>query len=193
MIKLFQTLLFLLLVPGALRAQSQSKVGVNTREPSENLHINGTVRVQQLPLNGTANSIFTNSAGQSTTTRTQSFQARNMVVADEHGVLGTIPGVSNWFFMPSVTINTSTMGTALQFDLYEAFKQQFVTPKVRNVSAPAAIIPVLPAKTALNYYITDYDATVLSNVSVTDQGIMTYTVVGEPTEFSFINIVFVLK
>lgn len=186
-------LLLLVLCPCALLAQTESKVGVNTREPSENLHIKGTVRVESLPNNGEDNAIFTDALGQKSASRSQTFVAKSMVVADDNGVLGTIRGVANWFFMPSITIDTNVGGVAKTIDLYEEFRKQFQQPKIVSAGAPAAIIQTLPARTALYYYVTDYDASVLTGVSIDAQGIMTYNVSGQPTENSYVNIVFVLK
>lgn len=50
--KLFFILVLAVCAPMSLLAQSASKVGVNTREPSENLHVKGTVRVEKLPVDG---------------------------------------------------------------------------------------------------------------------------------------------
>ena len=50
--KLFFILVVAVCAPMSLLAQSASKVGVNTREPSENLHVKGTVRVEKLPVDG---------------------------------------------------------------------------------------------------------------------------------------------
>lgn len=190
--KLFFILILAVCAPMSLLAQSASKVGVNTREPSENLHVKGTVRVEKLPVDGES-AIYTNSAGQNTTTANNKFSAKKMVVANEHGVLGTIPGVVNWFFMPSITINTATMGTPQTIDLYEKFREQFQTPKVKSANAPQSIMPTLPAKTDLYYYVTDYDTNVLTSVSISANGVMTYTVSRQPSEASYVNIVFVLK
>ena len=192
--KLFFAFLLFACAPMAMLAQSASKVGVNTREPSENLHVSGTVRVEQLPKNGTANAIFTNpTTGKGSTTRDQTFAAQNMVVADKNGVLGTIRGVANWFYMPSINISTATMGTPQTINLYEKFREQFQTPKVKSANAPQSIMPTLPTSTELYYYVTDYDQNVLTNVSINANGMMIYTVSRQPTEASYVNIVFVLK
>ena len=37
--------------------RTKAKVGVNTKNPTENLHVNGTLRVQKLPADGSANAI----------------------------------------------------------------------------------------------------------------------------------------
>lgn len=191
--KLFAILIFFAGFPIAMLSQTTpSKVGVNTRTPTEVLHVEGTARVQELPKNGTDNSIYTKGDGTSSAAKDQTFTAEKMVVADKNGVLGSIRGLANWFYMPSINIPTDPVGPNKEIDLYEAFKTQFQTPKVKSPSAPA-IIPNLPAKTELFYYITDYDEAVLENVSVDANGKMKYDVKAAPTETSYINIVFLLK
>ena len=59
------------------------KVGINTITPKETLDVNGTLKVGNLPTNGTANAIYNGGKNKSTT-----FTATNMVVADADGVLG---------------------------------------------------------------------------------------------------------
>lgn len=194
--KLFFAFLLFACAPVAMLAQSAaSKVGVNTREPSENLHVNGTVRVQQLPNNGATTSIFTQSDGTGSTTRNQTFNAQKMVVADKNGVLGSIGGVVNWFYMPSVEVPVDDMTNPKQLDLYELFKKQFETPAVRCAGAPSGAIIKLPAANELYYYVTDYDQNVFEHAmtSITADGKMTYKVKAAPTPKSYINIVFVLK
>lgn len=101
-------------------------------------------------------------------------------------------GYTNWFYMPSVSFNTATNQTGATKDLYTLYKNQFVTPAVKSVGAPVSV-PYMPAATDLYYYITEYDTTVFSNVSISASGVMTYNVIGGATDCSYINIVFVLK
>ncbi len=179
--------------PLAMLSQTNSsKVGVNTRTPTEVLHVEGTARVKDLPNNG-ANSIYTKTDGTASNAKDQKFTAEKMVVADKNGVLGTIRGVANWFYMPSITIDTEKIGDQKTLDLYKEFEKQFNTPKVKSTDAPEKIVATLPTKTELYYYITDYDTAVLENVSITEEGKMTYKVKAAPTETSYINIVFLLK
>lgn len=192
--KLLLFTLLLLCFPSAFMAQTvTNKVGVNTRTPSENLDIDGTLRIRNLPLDKQTNAHHTDNLGQTSSNRDQTFIAHSTVVADKNGVLGTMRGLSNWFFMPSITVDTSVSGTPLQLDLYAEFQKQFLTPRVSSTGAPVAIMPVLPNKQDLYYYITDYDTDVLTHVSIDGNGMMSYTVGTPPSEYSFINIVFVLK
>ena len=72
----------LLLASVYFNAQT-GKVGINTNSPKETLDVNGTLKVGDLPTNGTANAIYNGGKNKSTT-----FTATNMVVADANGVLG---------------------------------------------------------------------------------------------------------
>lgn len=101
-------------------------------------------------------------------------------------------GATNWFYMPSVSFDTSTSGTGKTKDLYAEYSTQFNTPAVKSTTAPAAV-PYIPAKEELYYYIPYYDTSVFANVSIDDNGVMTYDVIATPTVCSYINIIFVLK
>ena len=101
-------------------------------------------------------------------------------------------GYTNWFYMPSVSFNTSSIVSGQTKDLYTLYKNQFTIPLVKSTGAPTSV-PYIPAATDLYYYITDYDTNVFGNVSITASGIMTYDVKSSATDCSFINIVFVLK
>lgn len=99
---------------------------------------------------------------------------------------------TNWFYMPSVTFDTSTSGNGRTKDLYALYYSQFHTPSVASTGAPSAV-PYIPAATDFYYYITAYDATVFSNMSINASGVLTYDVTAAATDCSFINILFVLK
>ena len=54
----------LLALPLGMWGQSMDDaVGINTRKPTELLNVNGTVRIRELPQNGSTNSIRTQSNG----------------------------------------------------------------------------------------------------------------------------------
>jgi hypothetical protein len=101
-------------------------------------------------------------------------------------------GSSNWFYMPSVSFNTTVSGTGLTKNLYNLYYTQFHTPMVKSTGAPASV-PYIPAATDFYYYITEYDTNVFSNISINANGVMTYDVIGSANDCSYINIVFVLK
>ncbi|MGB5499305.1 MAG: hypothetical protein WBM77_10285 [Maribacter sp.] len=95
------------------------------------------------------------------------------------------------FYPPSIAIDASILGSS-SVNLYTQYTAQFATPAVKNPLAPA-VIPTYAAN-ELNYYITYYDPAVFSGVSVSDAGVMSYTVDAQPADYnSLINVVFVVK
>jgi len=61
-------------------------------------------------------------------------------------------------------------------------------------SLPASqVMSFLPAAGDLYYYITYYDTTVFENLMIDANGILSYTLKGNGTEASYMNIVFVVK
>ena len=101
-------------------------------------------------------------------------------------------GYNNWFYMPSVAFDTSVTATGQTKNLYNLYYGQFQNPLVKSAGAPVSV-PYIPAATDLYYYITDYDTSVFTNVTINASGVMTYDVTATATDCSFINIVFVLK
>lgn len=95
-----------------------------------------------------------------------------------------------FFYMPSVLVNTSTLGTKT-LDLYALYFAQFNTPPVKSAGSKGSI-PTLP-KTQLEYYVTYFDNALMNNVSIDASGLMTYNVIGNASDASFMNIVFVVK
>lgn len=135
-----------------------------------------------------------------------------IVVADADGILKTLKAaMPKFFYMPSIIVsiseeqmtapnsgavagdvfnNTTRQGT---IDLYARYSAQFGTPLVTNPGV-STTLPVLPAN-ELDYNITWYDNTVFTSVSVSDTGVMSYTVAADAdiTIGSFMNIVFAVK
>lgn len=97
-----------------------------------------------------------------------------------------------FMYMPSVSINTSVLGTAFTRNLYGEYTAQFTTPSAQSPGSAGAPIPVFAAN-QLNYYVTYFDPAVFANVSISDTGTLTYDVIGSASACSFINVVFVLK
>nr|WP_299383889.1 hypothetical protein [Allomuricauda sp.] len=96
------------------------------------------------------------------------------------------------FYPPSIAVPASSVGAGTPIDLHAAYVAQYGSPAVKSPSAPNGI-PTYAAN-ELYYYITYYDTTVFSGVSVTDAGIMSFTVDAVPTGYnSLINVVFVVK
>jgi len=101
-------------------------------------------------------------------------------------------GATNWFYMPSVSIDTRTTGTNRTMNLYNLYYQQFNSPVKASVGAPTSV-PYIPTADQLYYYVTDNDPAVFNIQSISAAGVMTYDVLATATDYSFINIVFVIK
>lgn len=99
---------------------------------------------------------------------------------------------ANFFYMPSIIIDTSTIGEKTPIDLYKLYKDQFESPAVASANAPDQI-PFFVKPRDLFYYITDYDKNVLENISITEDGVMSYSVKAQSDESSYINIVLVVN
>ena len=203
------------------QAQVNKKVAVGTRNPTETLDVNGTLRVAVLPEDG-QELIFTTSDGKAAPDFNQRYTANRVVVADKNGVLGFAPSVPEGFFdMPPVLLPLSrfaldrdftdasiykmtgitytTSGT-FSVDLYKLYKKQFQNPQQK--SSATSNLPVHEASN-LNFFVIYYDSEVFSDVHVSPAGVLTYTVKKQPvngvwkeigpTEKTFMNVVFSLK
>jgi hypothetical protein len=105
--------------------------------------------------------------------------------------------MSNWFYMPSFPINTSEANT-FTYDLWQEYQNQFSGGSiVKNPAAPAKPQPKVYAANELNYYVTGYDDTVFSNVTVSNAGVLSYeissTALTNVSDSTFMNIVLVEK
>jgi len=113
-----------------------------------------------------------------------------------------------WFFMPSIVIDVSTDGTFSR-DLYLEYKKQFTdtensttntySPVPGNLlvksdnNAPNPFTKIYSAG-ELYYYVIGYDAEVFSDLSISTNGLLAYTVDSEKVSSStYMNIVFVVK
>jgi len=203
------------------QAQVNKKVAVGTRNPTETLDVNGTLRVAVLPEDG-QQLIFTTSDGKAASDFNQRYTANRVVVADKNGVLGFAPSVpEGFFYMPPVLlplskfaldrdftdasiykmigISYTTSGT-FSVDLYKLYKKQFQNPQQK--SSATSNLPVHEASN-LNFFVIYYDSEVFSDVHVSPAGVLTYTVKKQivngvwkeigPTEKTFMNVVFSLK
>lgn len=185
--------------------RTKAKVGVNTKNPTENLHVNGTLRVQKLPADGTANSISTKADGTGSTDVDQRFNAQYVVTADKNGVLGRVSSIeTKLFYMPAVylpltedevALNASNPSYLSHFasysptdgfviEIYLLFAHQFginpnidATPMV--MSDPSAVLWKANwgyVVSDYDYFITYYDTDVFEDVSVTTNGLLRYKV-----------------
>lgn len=104
------------------------------------------------------------------------------------------PESINWFYMPSISIDVSVENPA-PIDLWQKYADQFQNIPAGNASpgAPTTFKNILQ-RGDIYYYVTGYDDTVFTIVSITEYGVLTYTVnLANVTEATFMNIVFVEK
>ncbi|GAA4270709.1 hypothetical protein U6A24_00010 [Aquimarina gracilis] len=102
------------------------------------------------------------------------------------------------FFPPSIEIDASVNVNGETIDLYQAYLDQYslnppgtILSAVSNGAPPR--IPVYDAD-ELYYYVTYADDTIFRNISITELGVMTYDIIGQPTDDNtIINVVFVVK
>ncbi|MDM1346808.1 hypothetical protein HX017_09225 [Myroides marinus] len=138
-----------------------------------------------------------------------------VVVADVDGVLKTVDRkkvAPQFFYMPAVIFNTKTKGTGLTRDLYQDYVNQFTATKgtayniahganggslpydggvIGSTGAPAVMDTF--ARGELHYYVTYYDKNVFANISINENGVLKYDIIGTATPASYMNIVFVIK
>jgi len=125
--------------------------------------------------------------------QTSTTSTDKVVVTDTNGILKNSSGaMPKFFYMPAITFDTSIISTGLTRNLYQEYVSQFTNVAVRNTSAPANIA-YIPISTDLNYYVTYFDPAVFANLSIDDNGILTYDVIDTGTTTSYLNIVFALK
>lgn len=198
--KMIKTLLLLGLavLPLALSAQNE-RVGVQTKTPTEQLDVKGTMRIETLPKKG--EKISTAASGNYDVQAT--FMPNRVVVADANGVIGSkFAAWPLFFYMPSCIMPTDQTaaeydGTQFRINLYELYKNQFSLPTGPGtgtlIASPSAGTLPIEAKTDLGYFITYYDAKVFKEVKVDNDGVLTYKLVNNPatvTEYTYMNIVF---
>lgn len=96
----------------------------------------------------------------------------------------------SFFYMPSVNINTSTLGNGRSLNLYDQYKNQFSA--VLNQS-PAATPLATYSPGDLYYYVTYYDPAKIKINSISAAGVMNYDVVGHANYDTYMNVIFVVK
>lgn len=142
--------------------------------------------------------------------------ADKALVATSTGVVKQVRQAPRFFYMPAVIFDTSANGTNLTRNLYDEYVKQFQGGQagagnatyniahgtagysmpynggiVGSTGAPADI-PVYTSG-ELYYYITYYDTAVFSNLSINASGELTYSIISNASNVSYMNIVFVVK
>ncbi len=105
------------------------------------------------------------------------------------------------FFPPSIEIDASTLGVG-NLDLHDLYEKQYtlnpdpigpLTPRTASSAGAPGVIPTYTA-TELYYYVTYADPTIFDNITIDEFGMMSYEIVGIPTDDNtIINVVFVVK
>src|SRR5690554_6091498 len=117
--------------------------------------------------------------------------------------------VPKFFYMPSLIFNTTQTGTGIQRNLHNDYKNQFTGQQfdvahgangssmtytgglVGSTGAPSTIHVF--ESDDLYYYVTYYDQNVFANLSIDENGILTYDIISSAAPSSYMNIVFVIK
>lgn len=98
---------------------------------------------------------------------------------------------TRFFYMPTFPVNVARPA---EVDLYHEFENQFSNP-VAWSDDNAKKITVPYSRDDLYYYVTSCDETLFNTIEITEGGNMSYTIKSTATltDYSFINIVFVVK
>lgn len=98
---------------------------------------------------------------------------------------------SKIFYPPSIPISITATTTGETLDLHQTYLNLFSSPMVSSPSAGS--LPTY-SETELDYYVLDYDTDTFENVSISDQGIMTYDIKAIPAGNSaYFNVVFKVR
>jgi len=97
-----------------------------------------------------------------------------------------------WFYMPQSLINVE-IGTEKTIDLFAAYNASLTSTVNSAGSSNFSIFRPALTEADYYYYVVGYDTNIFENISISVAGVMTYDIIDEATEDSFINIVFVRK
>lgn len=136
--------------------------------------------------------------------------------SDETTYTVSVKATPRFFYMPAVVFNTDNQtlpGTPITRDLYQLYNAQFSGSPyniAQGADASGAAVESIPynkgivsstnssplvvfGRGELEYHITYYDTAVFDNVSINENGVLSYEIIGEATPMSYMNIVFVIK
>ncbi|GLB53643.1 hypothetical protein NBRC110019_26840 [Neptunitalea chrysea] len=172
-----------------------AQVGIGTTDPdaSSALDITSTTSGLLIPrmTNNEKLNISSPATGLLVYDTDNSCLSQNVGTASSPDWVCLTQAATRFFYLPSMNIDVSSTGTGRTVDLYNEYKSQFSSPLVSSSGASGSI-PYFGA-TELEYYVTAYDTSVLENLSIDANGVMTYDVIDSASECSFINVVLVIK
>lgn len=97
-----------------------------------------------------------------------------------------------FFYMPSINVDTDVLNAPLTKDLYAQYKTEFGTPLAKNPGASGSSI-LYYLSDELHYYVTYYDPAIIKINSISDSGVINYTILKNADFDAYMNIVFVVK
>jgi len=165
---------------------------------------NKGLRLPQITSTAQRDAIFTNAAGFSTNPLAvglQIFNLQTKCVEVWDGTEWNCAG-SDWFYLPSFNLDISTPGPKI-VDLFNIVDTQLQNSTSGVVASygytyPAAgVIKKVATKyvaTDLAYVVTYYDNTIINNITIANDGIMSYNVLNTTAGVnSYINIICIVK
>ena len=164
---------------GDITFEADGDVGIGTTTPSARLDVQGgTVTLGEY---GTGAQADTTNVDYILTTNT-SGEVKELNTAKN----------TRWFYPPAVIIDASSLDTAATLDLYADYADQMSTPMVSSDGA-SGFVPFYQ-RDELEFHITFFDDTTLSNISINSDGVMTYDIISIPFDnYTIINVIFVIK
>ena len=177
-----------------------AQVGINTPEPDQSsiLDITDDSKGVLIPRITQLSTISNPAKGLLVYDLTKNCLSQNVGTPESPNWVCMSANTMKFFYMPSIVVETNVTANEQTKNLYELYKKQFSNPEVSsfvsgNSGETAPPIPYFPNATDLYYYVTDYDNRVFSNIKINSSGVMTYDVTVGATNFSYMNIVFVVK
>ena len=103
-------------------------------------------------------------------------------------------GNTRWFYAPAVTIDASDTITNATIDIHQEYVDQFTNiPAAQRSTGAPADIPIY-GQSDLWYYVTFYDNTVIDNISIDANGVLTYDIISVPFDnYTIVNVVILIK
>ncbi len=187
-------------------------VGLGTIAPTNQLHVVATedpVKLEGLQAGSASDKlVVADTDGVLKTVDAQALQLTSSVAAANSDVVVTSSVTDNnteylvavkaampkFFYMPAIIFDTSVNGSFTR-NLHAEYEAQFTgtgNPTLVSSTGATNAIPTLPA-TELEYHITYYDTAVFANLSIDANGVLSYDIIGNATDESYMTIVFVVK